>query len=95
MEVEGVGGRPLLVWRRPVEVGIVAVTSDGRPAMFRFKSVEHEVVACTGPERIETGWWRGRHVQRDYFRVVSGAGEAFWMFRCRSTDCWFVHGIFN
>ncbi len=92
---KGIGARPLRVWCRPMEVPVVAATSDGRPVMFRFKSVEHTVVACTGPERLETGWWRGPHVQRDYFRVVSRSGEAFWLFRSRDSGKWYVHGTFD
>ncbi len=87
--------RPLRLWGEPVEVGVVALSPDGPPAMFRFKSVEHVVASCVGPERLETGWWRGPQVRRDYFRVVSRAGEAFWIFRCRASGKWFVHGVFE
>lgn len=87
--------RPLQVWRRPVEVPVVAVAPEGPPSLFRLKSVEHPIVACTGPERLETGWWRGPHLQRDYFRVLSRSGETFWIFRDRHTARWFVHGMFD
>ncbi len=89
------GARPLRLWAEPVEVQVVALMSDGPPTVFRFKSVEHAVASCVGPERLETGWWRGSSVQRDYFRVVSGSGETFWIFRNRPTGKWFVHGVFE
>ena len=50
---------------------------------------------CWGPERIETGWWMGRHVRRDYFRVETSAGLRFWLFRQAGEDRWFLHGVFE
>ena len=89
------GARPLRVWSRPMEVPVVALAPEGPPSMFRFQSIEHPIVACVGPERVETGWWRGPHLQRDYFRVVSRSGQAFWIFRDRRGGGWFVHGVFD
>lgn len=87
--------RPLRVWNHPIEVPVVSLAPDGPPTLFRFRSIEHRVVACTGPERLETGWWRGPHVRRDYFRVVTRSGEAFWIYRDRRSDRWFIHGLFD
>ena len=36
-----------------------------------------------GPERIETGWWDGRDVQRDYYVARNPAGVRLWVFRDR------------
>jgi protein ImuB len=51
-----------------------------------------------GPERIESGWWDGADVRRDYYVAESPAGELAWIFRdhCRGTDDgeWFLHGLF-
>ncbi len=47
-----------------------------------------------GPERIETGWWRGRHVRRDYYHVETTSGARFWLFRETEGDAWFLHGVF-
>jgi len=51
-----------------------------------------------GPERIESGWWDGGDVRRDYFVAESPAGEVAWIFRDhrRGTDDgeWFLHGLF-
>jgi protein ImuB len=56
---------------------------------------EHTVVQSWGPERIETGWWRGRAVGRDYFRVEILSGARFWLFRRLRDGKWFLHGVFE
>ena len=46
-------------------------------------------------ERIESGWWDGNDVSRDYFVALNEAGEHFWIFRDRrSPTTWYMHGIF-
>ncbi|MBK7744987.1 MAG: DNA polymerase Y family protein [Betaproteobacteria bacterium] len=53
-----------------------------------------------GPERIESGWWDGRDVRRDYFVAESPAGERVWIYRDgrhgfgEGDGEWFVHGLF-
>jgi protein ImuB len=48
-----------------------------------------------GPERIESGWWDGKDVLRDYFVACDAAGGAFWVFRQRDADkAWFLQGMF-
>ena len=48
-----------------------------------------------GPERIESGWWDGDDVTRDYFVALNADGARFWVFRERSgASGWFLHGIF-
>lgn len=47
-----------------------------------------------GPERIETGWWRGMMVRRDYWRVLTEKGQQFWVFCDLKTQQWFLHGEF-
>jgi protein ImuB len=47
----------------------------------------------TGPERIESGWWDGNGVTRDYFVAADPAGARFWIFREQASG-WFLHGIF-
>lgn len=47
------------------------------------------------PERIESGWWDGRDVRRDYFVVTGEGGERLWCYRdCRTRE-WYLHGIFG
>lgn len=52
-----------------------------------------ELKLVAGPERIETGWWDGEDVGRDYFVGRGARGEALWLYRER-TGAWFVHGVF-
>jgi protein ImuB len=48
----------------------------------------------SGPERIESGWWDGQDVGRDYFVGRNERGEALWLYRDREGG-WFVHGVFS
>jgi len=51
-----------------------------------------------GPERIESGWWDGNDVRRDYFIAENPRGERVWIYRDHryGTDDgeWFLHGFF-
>lgn len=62
-----------------------ADTTSGPPVRFRLASQAgspmHEVVKAHGPERIETAWWRGPTVRRDYYIVETVAGGRYWIFR--------------
>ena len=50
----------------------------------------------SGPERIETGWWDGSDVARDYYRARSRNGLCLWIFRERRGNReWFLHGVFG
>jgi protein ImuB len=65
---------------------------------------ENESIPChrgplkllAGPERIESGWWDGTDVARDYF-IARAADEALlWVYRERSpAGAWYLHGIFS
>jgi protein ImuB len=49
-----------------------------------------------GPERIESGWWDGHDVQRDYYVARTPAGIRLWVFRERRAPAgWFLHGVFG
>lgn len=71
-------------------------TRAGRPwleGMLRLES---------GPERIETGWWDGDEIARDYWIARTSAGARLWVFRELSEmpgqgeqGRWFLHGIFG
>ena len=51
-----------------------------------------------GPERIESGWWDGIDIRRDYFVAENPSGETVWIYRDHrygSDDGeWFLHGLF-
>jgi protein ImuB len=47
-------------------------------------------------ERIETGWWDGGDVGRDYYTVFDIYGVQLWIFRERAEPHrWFLHGMFG
>ncbi|RRV10410.1 DNA polymerase Y family protein [Pseudomonas sp. v388] len=41
----------------------------------------HATQILAGPERIESGWWDGGDVRRDYYRVQTMAGQRAWAYR--------------
>ena len=47
-----------------------------------------------GPERIESGWWDGKGVARDYYVVRRAQGVRWWVFQERQTQVWYLHGVF-
>jgi protein ImuB len=47
-----------------------------------------------GPERIETGWWDGKGVARDYYVARHVQGARLWVFQERGSKRWYVHGVF-
>lgn len=49
----------------------------------------------SGPERIESGWWDGGEVARDYYVAVTRSGSRLWIFRERGARRWFLHGVFG
>lgn len=49
-----------------------------------------------GPERIESGWWDGADVARDYYVARDTAGLRLWVYRDRCPPHgWFLHGFFG
>lgn len=87
--------RPLRLLPRPIRILTLAVLPDRPPVGFQWQNARHRVAACWGPERIETGWWRGGPVGRDYWRVETTTGLRFWLFRRLRDNAWFLHGLFD
>jgi protein ImuB len=49
-----------------------------------------------GPERIETAWWDGGDISRDYYVARDVHGVRLWIFRERlAPHRWFLHGVFG
>ena len=79
------GARPVWLLNRPQRLvaGAEGPTLQGKL----------EILA--GPERIETGWWDGEPVSRDYFVAANPGGEAVWIYReRRDPGAWYLHGVF-
>jgi protein ImuB len=47
-----------------------------------------------GPERIESGWWDGNGVARDYYVACRSRGVKLWVFQERQSKRWYLHGMF-
>ena len=52
------------------------------------------LVLKAGPERIESGWWDGMDVARDYYVAQDPSGARLWVYCERMSGEWFVHGLF-
>lgn len=49
----------------------------------------------SGPERIESGWWDGGDIARDYYVARADHGALLWIFRERHAPRrWYLHGCF-
>jgi len=78
--------RPLWLLHAPQELD----SQRGRPRHGG------ELKLLAGPERIESGWWDGADVQRDYYIASNTHGARFWIYReCNASRRWFLHGIFG
>lgn len=94
--------RPLFLYSPPRPLAMVSVVPDGPPLSFVGGPLsfvgeqgEERVTRAWGPERIETGWWRGRTVKRDYWRVETSLGAWWWLFRRLEDGQWFLQGVFE
>ncbi len=86
--------RPLRLFNPPLTInrGTGEQENDRPPALLPI--TEDSIVRSWGPERIETGWWRGLTVCRDYWRVETETGQQFWIFQDLRNKNWFLHGQF-
>ncbi|QDU27993.1 DNA polymerase IV [Anatilimnocola aggregata] len=84
--------RPLFLTRPPLPLAALSIAPAGAPVKFRLQGGEHRILRSWGPERIQTGWWRGQYIRRDYYRVECDIGQHYWLFR--SGGKWFLHGVF-
>jgi protein ImuB len=48
-----------------------------------------------GPERIESGWWDGGDVRREYFRLRLPCGRQAWVYRTLGEESLWLHGWFG
>jgi protein ImuB len=86
--------RPPSLKTEPVAVEVMSVVPEGPPIRFRWGGRWHAVGQCWGPERIETGWWRGDDVRRDYYLIETKDGECYWLFRTQPDERWFFQAMY-
>lgn len=87
--------RPLKLLPAPVLLRGVVCSNQGRMVRFRWRQQDHAVASSEGPERIVTGWWRGKTVRRDYYRVETTRGARLWLFRSLESSQWYLQGLFE
>lgn len=81
------GRRPVWLLVRPTPL---ASDDDGRPCFRGVLQLDPD------RERIESGWWDGNDIARDYFIARNPHGLKLWVFRdLRGEQHWFLHGIFG
>jgi protein ImuB len=95
--------RPELAWRANAPGGAVPAYTQtpvprpvwllAAPRRLPGGLAGHSLMLVIGPERIESGWWDGDDIGRDYFVARNSEGGSCWIFRDRSGD-WYLHGIF-
>jgi protein ImuB len=47
----------------------------------------------TSAERIESGWWDGNDVGREYFVARNPVQSLLWIYR--DVQGWYLHGFFS
>ncbi|TWU24137.1 hypothetical protein Pla52o_20610 [Novipirellula galeiformis] len=91
--------RPLTILDPPQPlVSLVPQVSNQLPEAFRLRGREIRMVGYWEPERIETRWWSGPTIRRDYYRVETDTGTCWWVYRdITASDAseWFLHGQFT
>jgi len=96
--------RPEAAWRRVHELHLTSASKGGEgmidPKMPRPVWLLNEPQPVTkpeilqGPERIESGWWDGKGVARDYYVARQSHGARLWVFQERRSKRWYLHGVF-
>jgi len=96
--------RPEAAWRRVHELRLTSATKSGEgmidPKMPRPVWLLDAPVPLSkpeilqGPERIESGWWDGKGVARDYYVARQSRGARLWVFQERRSKRWYLHGVF-
>jgi protein ImuB len=87
--------RPLRLLANPQRISVTSTVPGGQPAHVLNDRKEFLVNRAWGPERIATGWWRERDIERDYYRVEAEDGTQAWVFRDLVDGNWFLHGYFD
>lgn len=87
--------RPTRLLPKPVQINVSLAEDVSVPEQIVWRGSELLLGSCEGPERIDTGWWRDDRIRRDYYRWDAETGQRLWMFHCRQSGSWFVHGLFE
>ncbi|HYW03820.1 MAG TPA: DNA polymerase Y family protein [Gammaproteobacteria bacterium] len=82
----GSDGRPLWLLPEPRRLE----TRSGRPWL------DGPLRLSGRAERIESGWWDGGGIRREYYRALDAAGARLWVYRdlAMEDEQWYLHGLF-
>jgi protein ImuB len=88
-ETPPLSGMPRPLWL--LEEPVALAERDQRPWW------RGPLTLIAGPERIETGWWDGHPIERDYFVAEGESAGRVWIYRTRSAQAggWFLQGVFG
>lgn len=90
--------RPLRLFLKPEPIEVIETGTEVMPKRIRVAHRIHQILRHWGPERIETGWWDGPQIRRDYYRIEIECGAWWWIFRHLSnapSSTWMLHGQFT
>jgi protein ImuB len=82
--------RPECAWQASVDsqrcAGLPGVQRPGWLLTEPLAVYEGSARILMGPERIESGWWDGADVRRDYFLIETRSGQQGWAYRAVGED---------
>jgi protein ImuB len=89
----GIGPPPWAAFRRPLWLlssPLLLQEKAGLPQRRGALRLSSEA------ERIESGWWDGSDIERDYYIACDIHGVELWVYReCLPPHRWFLHGVFG
>jgi protein ImuB len=63
--------------------------------LLQPRRIEPPALLLCGPERIESGWWDGADVNRDYYVARAADGARLWVFRDPAEGAWYLQGLWS
>jgi protein ImuB len=80
-------------FRPPIPVEVI--TDGQKIASIRGENIEGAVRICSGPWRIEEGWWRDVPASREYWDVELWGGGIYRVYCAGGAEGWFVDARFG
>ena len=73
----------------------VSLSDSGRPLIITMAQQTREITQVFGPLRYDGGWWKGAGFGRDYHRVLIEGDSELLIYRDRTSDTWFLEGVYD
>lgn len=90
------GGRVTQVPHKPRPLWLLAAPRPLKEIASKPHYRNGALALIAGPERIESGWWDGGGVKRDYFVAETPDHSILWIYcERRQPGGWYLHGIFG